>query len=100
MSELPVLDETRCVGSGDCDGSTKVFFAQEAGAGAVILWNGFGGFPFGNGRGSIIGCNQATNRKHQQTRKEHRAHHVTSIRMVFSRFQVSSCGHSLFQSKK
>jgi subtilisin family serine protease len=34
-------------GAGDCDGSTKVFNAQEAGAGAVILWNGFGGFPFG-----------------------------------------------------
>ena len=34
-------------GAGDCDGSTKVFFAQEAGASGVILWNGFGGFPFG-----------------------------------------------------
>ena len=34
-------------GAGDCDGSSKVFFAQEAGASAVILWNGFGGFPFG-----------------------------------------------------
>jgi subtilisin family serine protease len=38
-------------GSGDCDGTTKVFFAQEAGASAVILWNGFGGFPFGLGPG-------------------------------------------------
>ncbi len=38
-------------GAGDCDGSAKVFFAQEAGASAVILWNGFGGFPFGLGPG-------------------------------------------------
>jgi subtilisin family serine protease len=38
-------------GAGDCDGTTKVFFAQEAGASAVILWNGFGGFPFGLGPG-------------------------------------------------
>jgi subtilisin family serine protease len=38
-------------GSGDCDGTTKVFFAQEAGASAVIFWNGFGGFPFGLGPG-------------------------------------------------
>ncbi|HEU4526826.1 MAG TPA: S8 family serine peptidase [Actinomycetota bacterium] len=34
-------------GAGDCDGSAKVFFAQQAGASGVILWNGFGGFPFG-----------------------------------------------------
>ncbi len=34
-------------GAGDCDGSEKVFRAQEAGASAVILWSGFGGFPFG-----------------------------------------------------
>ena len=33
-------------GDGDCDGSEKVFRAQEAGAEAVILWSGFGGFPF------------------------------------------------------
>jgi len=38
-------------GAGDCDGTTKVFFAQEAGASGVILWNGFGGFPFGLGPG-------------------------------------------------
>lgn len=31
---------------GDCDGSTKVFNAQEAGADAVILWSGFPGAPF------------------------------------------------------
>jgi minor extracellular serine protease Vpr len=34
-------------GEGDCDGSEKVFRAQEAGAIAVILWSGFGGAPFG-----------------------------------------------------
>ncbi|HEY7660631.1 MAG TPA: S8 family serine peptidase, partial [Actinomycetota bacterium] len=34
-------------GAGDCDGSEKVFRAQEAGAIGVILWNGFGGEPFG-----------------------------------------------------
>ena len=33
-------------GDGDCDGSEKVFRAQEAGAIGVILWSGFGGFPF------------------------------------------------------
>ena len=38
-------------GAGDCDGSEKVFRAQEAGAIAVILWSGFGGFPFGLGPG-------------------------------------------------
>jgi subtilisin family serine protease len=38
---------------GDCDGSTKVFRAQEAGAVAVILWNGFGGLPFGLGAGEF-----------------------------------------------
>jgi minor extracellular serine protease Vpr len=31
---------------GDCDGTEKVFRAQEAGASAVILWSGFGGLPF------------------------------------------------------
>jgi minor extracellular serine protease Vpr len=41
-------------GEGDCDGSTKVFFAQEANAGAVILWNGFGGFPFGLSPGDHV----------------------------------------------
>ncbi len=34
-------------GDGDCDGSEKVFRAQEAGAIGVILWSGFGGFPSG-----------------------------------------------------
>ncbi|MBA3431109.1 MAG: S8 family serine peptidase, partial [Actinobacteria bacterium] len=38
-------------GEGDCDGSEKVFRAQEAGASAVILWSGFGGSPFGLGPG-------------------------------------------------
>lgn len=33
-------------GAGDCSGTEKVFRAQEMGAGAVILWNGFGGLPF------------------------------------------------------
>jgi hypothetical protein len=41
-------------GCGDCDGSTKVFFAQEANAGGVIFWNGFGGFPFGLGPGDHV----------------------------------------------
>ncbi|MGH2828700.1 MAG: S8 family serine peptidase [Actinomycetota bacterium] len=31
---------------GDCDGTTKVFNAQQAGADAVILWSGFPGSPF------------------------------------------------------
>jgi subtilisin family serine protease len=39
-------------GAGDCDGSAKVFFAQEAGASAVVLWSGFGGLPFGLGPGA------------------------------------------------
>lgn len=34
-------------GDGDCSGSEKVFRAQEAGAAGVLLWSGFGGFPFG-----------------------------------------------------
>jgi subtilisin family serine protease len=38
-------------GSGDCDGTTKVFEAQEAGATAVILVSLFGGLPFGLGPG-------------------------------------------------
>lgn len=33
-------------GEGDCDGSEKVFRAQDAGAVGAILWSGFGGFPF------------------------------------------------------
>ena len=41
-------------GAGDCDGTTKVFFAQEANAGGVIFWNGFGGFPFGLGPGDHV----------------------------------------------
>jgi subtilisin family serine protease len=32
--------------AGDCDGSEKVFRAQEAGASAVVFWSGFGGLPF------------------------------------------------------
>jgi subtilisin family serine protease len=40
-------------GLGDCDGSEKVFRAQEAGAIAVVLWNGFGGLPFGLGSGEF-----------------------------------------------
>jgi minor extracellular serine protease Vpr len=38
-------------GAGDCGGSAKVFNAEQAGAIAVILWNGFGGLPFGLGSG-------------------------------------------------
>jgi minor extracellular serine protease Vpr len=38
-------------GDGDCTGSLKAFNAEQAGAIAVILWNGFGGFPFGLGSG-------------------------------------------------
>jgi subtilisin family serine protease len=38
-------------GAGDCDGTTKVFNAQEAGATAVILVSVFGGLPFGLGPG-------------------------------------------------
>jgi minor extracellular serine protease Vpr len=38
-------------GAGDCDGTTKVFEAQEAGATAVILVSLFGGLPFGLGPG-------------------------------------------------
>ncbi len=34
-------------GAGDCDGTTKVFNAQVAGATAVILVSQFGGLPFG-----------------------------------------------------
>jgi minor extracellular serine protease Vpr len=40
-------------GAGDCDGTAKVFRAQEAGAIAVILWSGFGGAPFGLGPGEF-----------------------------------------------
>jgi subtilisin family serine protease len=38
-------------GAGDCDGTTKVFEAQEAGATAVVLVSLFGGLPFGLGAG-------------------------------------------------
>jgi subtilisin family serine protease len=41
-------------GGGDCTGSEKVFRAQEMGASAVILWNGFGGFPSGLGPGDFV----------------------------------------------
>ncbi|MBI2237338.1 MAG: S8 family serine peptidase, partial [Actinobacteria bacterium] len=40
-------------GAGDCDGSEKVYRAQQAGASAVILWSGFGGFAFGLGPGEF-----------------------------------------------
>lgn len=40
-------------GAGDCDGSLKVFNAQEAGADAVILVSLFGGLPFGLGPGAF-----------------------------------------------
>ncbi|MFN2488925.1 MAG: S8 family serine peptidase [Actinomycetota bacterium] len=38
---------------GDCDGTEKVFRAQEAGASAVILWSGFAGLPFALGAGEL-----------------------------------------------
>lgn len=34
-------------GAGDCTGSLKAYNAEQGGATAVILWSGFGGFPFG-----------------------------------------------------
>ena len=40
-------------GGGDCDGSEKVYRAQQAGATAVILWSGFGGAPFGLATGNF-----------------------------------------------
>ncbi|MDP9118827.1 MAG: S8 family serine peptidase, partial [Actinomycetota bacterium] len=41
-------------GGGDCDGTTKVFEAQEAGATAVVLVSTFGGLPFGLGPGAHV----------------------------------------------
>jgi minor extracellular serine protease Vpr len=41
-------------GGGDCTGTEKVFRAQEMGASAVVLWNGFGGFPFGLAPGDFV----------------------------------------------
>jgi subtilisin family serine protease len=41
-------------GEGDCDGTTKVFHAQEAGATAVVLISLFGGLPFGLGPGEHV----------------------------------------------
>jgi subtilisin family serine protease len=46
-----VLAYKGATGSGDCDGTTKVFNAQEAGATAVVLVSLFGGLPFGLGPG-------------------------------------------------
>jgi minor extracellular serine protease Vpr len=40
-------------GAGDCDGSLKIFNAQEAGADAVVLVSLFGGLPFGLGPGAF-----------------------------------------------
>ena len=40
--------------AGDCDGTEKVFHAQEAGAVAVILWSGFGDIPFALGPGLFV----------------------------------------------
>jgi minor extracellular serine protease Vpr len=40
-------------GAGDCDGSEKVYRAQQAGAVAVILWSGFTGPPFALGPGAF-----------------------------------------------
>src|SRR5207302_7493646 len=54
----------------------------------------FGGFPFGNCRGRIIKGADPGQWKHQQTRKQHRAHHAASIRTVLGGFQASSCRHS------
>jgi minor extracellular serine protease Vpr len=41
-------------GGGDCTGSEKVFRAQEMGASAVVLWNGFGGLPSALGPGDFV----------------------------------------------
>ncbi len=41
-------------GAGDCDGSEKVFRAQEAGAVGVVLWSGFGDLPFALGPGTFV----------------------------------------------
>jgi subtilisin family serine protease len=41
-------------GAGDCDGTTKVFEAQQAGATSVILVSLFGGLPFGLGPGEHV----------------------------------------------
>jgi hypothetical protein len=49
-----VLAYKGATGAGDCDGTTKVFNAQEAGATAVILVSLFGGFPFGLGPGDHV----------------------------------------------
>jgi subtilisin family serine protease len=46
-----VLAYKGSTGGGDCDGTTKVFNAQEAGATSVILVSLFGGLPFGLGPG-------------------------------------------------
>jgi minor extracellular serine protease Vpr len=49
-----VLVYKGATGAGDCDGTTKTFNAQEAGAAAVILVSLFGGFPFGLGPGDHV----------------------------------------------
>jgi minor extracellular serine protease Vpr len=46
LSGMTVLIYKGSTGAGDCDGSLKVFNAQEAGADAVILVSLFGGLPF------------------------------------------------------
>jgi minor extracellular serine protease Vpr len=48
-----VLVYKGATGAGDCDGSLKVFNAQNAGASAVILVSLFGGLPFGLGPGAF-----------------------------------------------
>ena len=41
-------------GAGDCTADEKVLRAQQMGASAVILWNGFGGFPFDLSPGDFV----------------------------------------------
>jgi minor extracellular serine protease Vpr len=49
-----VLVYKGATGAGDCDGSTKVFHAQQAGATAVVLVSLFGGLPFGLASGEFV----------------------------------------------
>ena len=54
LTDQTVLVFKGSTGEGDCDGTTKVFNAQEAGATAVILVSQFGGLPFGLGPGEHV----------------------------------------------
>jgi subtilisin family serine protease len=41
-------------GEGDCSGSDKVYYAEQAGAIGVIFWSGFAGIPFGLSPGDLF----------------------------------------------